>query len=72
MACQALQYCIWKHICSILKYLWSKIYVYGLKIYLLCKKEYGLYKYFFVNKICVVLKIIMDKSIFIVYKIFIV
>ena len=40
MACQVLQYCMWKYMCCISKYVWTKIYIFiniyicGLKIYI--------------------------------------
>ena len=36
MACQALQYCMWKYMCCISKYLWAKTYICGLKKIFMC------------------------------------
>ena len=38
IACQALQYCLWKYMCCISKYLWTKIYLWTKKY--LCAKKY--------------------------------
>ena len=39
MACQALQYCMWKYMCCISKYLWAKTYICGLEKFLCAKKN---------------------------------
>ena len=49
MACQALQYCMWKYMCCISKYLWAKTYICGLKKYLCAKKNICGHKNIFVD-----------------------
>ena len=57
MACQALQYCMWKYMCSISKYFWTSKYIYVLKYiyglkYMLDKKYIcGLKIYIYALKI---------------------
>ena len=49
MACQALQYCMWKYMCCISKYLWAEAYICGLKKYLCAKKNICGHKNIFVG-----------------------